>query len=230
MSKVEGKKKWLLLILLQLVIMIYTLSGVAAKFAAGYEFLSMGFILCYGVEIFILGLYAIFWQQIIKRVDLSVAYANRSIAILWSMIWAALIFGEHISVQNIIGVLLVIAGTMIVNKEGKKMIYWLFLVASVVVASFSQILLKKSAAKKYDNVIKEYLNPYVIIGYAMMVGTTVLTILAYHGIEYKNGPVIESLGYILIMILSFFFFKEPITKRKVFGNALILLGIIVFYL
>ena len=107
MSKVEGKKKWILLILLQLVIMIYTLSGVAAKFAA-----------CYGVEICILGLYAIFWQQIIKRVDLSVAYANRSIAILWSMIWAALIFGEHISVQNIIGVLLVIAGTMIVNKEG----------------------------------------------------------------------------------------------------------------
>ncbi len=102
------------------------------------------------------------------------------------------------------------------------MIYWLFLVASVVVASFSQILLKKSAAKKYDNVIKEYLNPYVIIGYAK--------ILAYHGIEYKKGPVIESLGYILIMILSFFFFKEPITKRKVFGNALILLGIIVFYL
>jgi len=51
MSKVEGKKKWILLILLQLVIMIYTLSGVAAKFAAGYEFLSRGFILCYGVEI-----------------------------------------------------------------------------------------------------------------------------------------------------------------------------------
>ena len=109
------------------------------------------------------------------------------------------------------------------------MIYWLFLVASGFVASFSQVLLKKSAAKKYDNVIKEYLNPYVIIGYMMMVGTTVLTILAYRGIEYKNGPVIESLGYILIMILSFFF-KEPITKRKVFGNALILLGIIVFYL
>ena len=96
------------------------------------------------------------------------------------------------------------------------MIYWLFLVASVVVASFSQILLKKSAAKKYDNVIKEYLNPYVIIGYAMMVGTTVLTILAYHGIEYKNGPVIESLGYILIMILHHigakFILKKDIIK------------------
>lgn len=119
MSKVEGKKKWILLILLQLVIMVYTMSSVVAKFAAGYKFLSAGFIICYGIEICILGMYAIFWQQIIKRVDLSVAYANRSIAILWSMIWAALIFGEHISVQNIIGVILVIAGTMIVNKEGK---------------------------------------------------------------------------------------------------------------
>lgn len=117
MSKVEGRKKWLLLILLQLVVMIYTMSGVAAKFAAGYEFLSPGFILCYGVEICILGVYAVLWQQIIKRVDLSVAYANRSIAILWSMLWAALIFQESISVQNIVGVLLVLAGTMVVNKE-----------------------------------------------------------------------------------------------------------------
>lgn len=66
MSKVEGKKKWILLILLQLVIMIYTLSGVAAKFAAGYEFLSMGFILCYGVEICILGLYAISGSRLSK--------------------------------------------------------------------------------------------------------------------------------------------------------------------
>ena len=109
-------------------------------------------------------------------------------------------------------------------------IYICILIVSVFVASLSQILLKISANKTYRDRLHEYLNPYVIIGYMMMVGTTVLTILAYRGIEYKNGPVIESLGYILIMILSFFFFKEPITKRKVFGNALILLGIIVFYL
>lgn len=110
------------------------------------------------------------------------------------------------------------------------MIYWLFLLLSVTIASFSQILLKKSAAKKYDNVIKEYLNPYVIIGYGMMVGSTILTILAYRGIEYKNGPVIESLGYILIIALSYFFFKEPVTKKKIIGNVLILLGVFVFYL
>lgn len=108
--------------------------------------------------------------------------------------------------------------------------YWLLLLSSVIIASFSQVLLKKSAKKQHDSVLKEYLNPYVIIGYMMMVVSTILTILAYKGIAYKNGPVIESLGYILIMFLSLFFFNEKITKRKLLGNILILIGVFVFYL
>lgn len=64
----------------------------------------------------------------------------------------------------------------------------------------------------------------------MMVVSTILVILAYRGIEYKNGPVVEALGYILILILSYIFFREPITKKKVIGNILVLLGIAVFYL
>ena len=78
--------------------------------------------------------------------------------------------------------------------------------------------------------IKEYLNPYVIIGYSMMIISTVLTIFAYKGLEYKNGPIIESLGYILVMVLSYYFFKEKNYKAKLLGNLLILLGIVVFYI
>ena len=77
-------KSWLFL---QLIVIIYTLSGVMGKFASAHPFLSLEFILFYGAEIVILGIYAILWQQIIKRFDLSVAYANRSIALLWSMLW-----------------------------------------------------------------------------------------------------------------------------------------------
>jgi len=110
------------------------------------------------------------------------------------------------------------------------MIYWLFLFLSVIIAAFSQILLKKSASRKYDSFIEEYLNPYVIIGYGMMVCSTIFTIFAYKGIEYHHGPIIESFGYILVMLLSFLFFNEKITKTKLLGNALILLGVIVFYL
>ena len=33
------------------------------------------------MELFVLGIYAILWQQIIKKFDLTVAYANRGVAI-----------------------------------------------------------------------------------------------------------------------------------------------------
>lgn len=108
------------IVLLQLVVGIYTLSGVAAKFASGNDFLSMKFILFYGVEIAVLGIYAILWQQIIKKFDLSIAYANRAMALLWSMIWAVVFFHENITIKNIIGVLIVIVGTIIVNSDGDK--------------------------------------------------------------------------------------------------------------
>lgn len=108
--------------------------------------------------------------------------------------------------------------------------YWVLMFTSVIIASLSQVLLKKSAKRTYDTFIKEYMNPYVVVGYVMMVFSTVLTILAFQGLEYKNGPIIESLGYILIMFLSLFFFQEKITVRKVIGNLLILIGIMIFYL
>lgn len=107
--------------------------------------------------------------------------------------------------------------------------YILLLVLSVVVASFSQILLKKSAKKTYASVIGEYLNLFVIIGYGMMVLSTLLTVGGYVGLEYKNGAVIEALGFVLVMFLSRIFFGEKITKKKLLGNSLILLGIFVFY-
>lgn len=108
--------------------------------------------------------------------------------------------------------------------------YLLLILCSVVMASFAQILLKKSADKTYKSWIFEYLNPYVICGYGIMVLGMVLNVLAYRKVDYKNGPVIESLGFLFVMILSWFFFKEKITKKKLFGNIIILLGVIIFYL
>jgi len=105
------------IIILQAIIMIYTLSTVAAKFASGQEFLSFKFILFYGIEIVILGVYAILWQQIIKKFDISIAYANRAISLLWSIVWAIVFFRENITITNIIGVIIVIIGTIIVNSD-----------------------------------------------------------------------------------------------------------------
>ena len=108
--------------------------------------------------------------------------------------------------------------------------YWVCIFLSVIIASFSQILLKVSARKTYPSVLREYLNPWVIVGYGMLVCSTLLTIFAYKGIAYKNGPVVESLGFVLVMMLSSLFLHEKITRRKLMGNMLIIAGIVVFYL
>ncbi len=106
----------------------------------------------------------------------------------------------------------------------------MILVLSVVIASFSQILLKKSAQKTYDSFIREYLNPYVILGYGMMFVSMFLTIIAYSGMEFTNVQIIEATGYIMVLILSYFFFGEKITGRKLLGMLFIFGGIAVYYL
>lgn len=110
------------------------------------------------------------------------------------------------------------------------MSYYILYLISVTIAAFSQLLLKKSANRTHESLLKEYLNPYVIGGYGLLVVSMLLTIGAYRGLAYKNGPIIESLGYVLVMLLSGIFLKEKITARKIAGTALILAGILVFYL
>ena len=108
--------------------------------------------------------------------------------------------------------------------------YYILYLISVTIAAFSQLLLKKSANRTHESLLKEYLNPYVIGGYGLLVMSMLLTIGAYRGLAYKNGPIIESLGYVLVMLLGGIFLKEKITARKIAGTALILAGILVFYL
>lgn len=101
---------------------------------------------------------------------------------------------------------------------------------SVAAASISQVLLKKSAAHTYDTMIQEYLNPYVISGYGILFGSMLLTVYAYSGMEYKNGPVIESLGNVMVLLLGYFVFGEQIGVRKMAGIGCIIAGIVVFNL
>ena len=62
------------------------------------------------------GVYAIAWQQVIKKFSLSTAYANKSVYLLWSQIWAVVIFHENLSIQNIIGILVVLIGVWTVQR------------------------------------------------------------------------------------------------------------------
>ena len=99
--------------------------------------------------------------------------------------------------------------------------------AAALLAAVSQILLKMSAGKTHKNEIMEYLNIYVISGYAMLFLSMLLNFVAYKYIEYRFGPVINALSYVFVLFLGNLFLKEKITARKFWGNILIIIGIII---
>ncbi len=108
--------------------------------------------------------------------------------------------------------------------------YYIIYGLSVLIASISQVLLKISADKRYDKRLNEIFNPFVLTGYTLFVTCTVLTVIAFKGVPLQMGPIIESLGYVFIMFLSRVMFNERITIKRLMGNGLIIIGIIVFSL
>ena len=108
--------------------------------------------------------------------------------------------------------------------------FMLLALFSVTIASFSQVMLKLGAGKAYSSKIREYLNVYVITGYGMLFVSMVITVVAYSRLSYLSVPIIEAVGYVLVPVLSYFIFKEKLTKRKILGILFILAGIIIYYL
>lgn len=108
-----NKDKLKVIILLHLMLMVYSLSGVCSKLAAGEPFLSVKFCCYYGAIIILLGFYAIAWQQIIKKLALTTAFANKAVTIVWGIVWGMLFFHETISVKKILGAIVVIVGVVL---------------------------------------------------------------------------------------------------------------------
>lgn len=109
-------------------------------------------------------------------------------------------------------------------------LYSLILLSSVFISSISQILLKKGAEREYPSKIREYLNPYVMSGYALFFGCTLLSMYALKVVPLSMAPLLEAFGYIFVALLSFFFLKERFTKRQLIGTALIIAGVVVYAL
>ena len=89
---------------------IYSFAPIFSKIASKYEFLSWGYLCGFGSTVLVLGVYAVLWQQIIKRVPISNAYMFKGISILFVLLLSHVFFGETITVWNGIGATLIISG------------------------------------------------------------------------------------------------------------------------
>lgn len=109
--------------------------------------------------------------------------------------------------------------------------FYILVILSVFVAACAQMLLKQGARKNYVGFWCQYLNPWVIGGYAIMACSLVLNIFCMsRGVQVKEVSVIESLSYLFVPTLAFFLFKEQLTKRKLCAITIIICGIIIFFI
>ena len=100
-------------VLLHILLLLYAASTVLSKMASGVPFLSVPFILYYGGILLLLGIYALGWQQVIKHLPLTVAYANKAVTVVWGLVAGLLFFQEPLTPGKICGAILVIAGVIL---------------------------------------------------------------------------------------------------------------------
>lgn len=106
--------------LLHLMLMVYSLSGVCSKLAAGEPFLSVRFCVFYGTVILLLAFYAVAWQQVIRVLPLTTAFANKAVTTAWGLVWGLLFFQEQITFGKLLGVTLVIAGVVLFSTAEQE--------------------------------------------------------------------------------------------------------------
>jgi len=110
----QKRASFRLILLLQMAVLLFACSTLLSKFAAQHAILSWPWILLYGAGVFLLAVYALCWQQFLKRMPLVTVYANRASAMFWSMIFGAVIFHESITWNMIVGVLVIFGGIYLV--------------------------------------------------------------------------------------------------------------------
>ncbi len=116
------------------------------------------------------------------------------------------------------------SGSMFQGLE-KYIIVW---IVSVLISSIAQVMLKVEANKKHESRMKEYLNPMVIIAYGIFFLSTFLTMYALKYVPLTYSPIIEPLSYIFVPVIGVLVLKEKISKRRLLGIMIMIVGIAVF--
>ena len=104
---------------LHFILLLYSFVGVFMKLAFQNAFFSLHFLLFAGLAVLFLGVYALLWQQVLKKLPLTIAFTNKAICIAWGMLWGALILGDNITWYKIVGSVIVFAGVVLVVADNE---------------------------------------------------------------------------------------------------------------
>ncbi len=115
----EKKDNFITYILMHFGFLIYSCYSLVGKYSSKVELFSLTFFVLYALVVFILFVYAIIWQQVLKSIRLSTAIANKSVTIIWGMFFGRIFFNETITIKNIIGAVIILAGILLLSLEEK---------------------------------------------------------------------------------------------------------------
>ncbi|NLY37597.1 MAG: EamA family transporter [Tissierellia bacterium] len=96
------------------VIFLSSFSIIVSKLASDVPFLSGKFIFYFYLLNFLSVIFAIVWQQVIKRIPLNTAFSTRSLGIIWGVLWGIIFFEEKLTPMMIAGSLIIILGIVLV--------------------------------------------------------------------------------------------------------------------
>lgn len=105
------------LLLLATAFLVYSSESIFIKLASYEETMSVSFIIYYGLAICVLGVYAVLWQFVLKRIPLSIAFMCKSITIILILLIARMLFGETITINNILGSGVLLCGIILLAWE-----------------------------------------------------------------------------------------------------------------
>lgn len=106
-------KLWITYIALIVINLLYALVSIFTKYASQHAFMSWHYVLGLISAVGVMGVYAILWQQVLKRVELSMAYMFKGTSLVFVILLAYVFFGEQITWNNIIGAIIIISGIVL---------------------------------------------------------------------------------------------------------------------
>jgi uncharacterized membrane protein len=101
----------------------------------------------------------------------------------------------------------------------------------VVAASSGHVLIKKGAVQGRDrSIFVSLLNPLVLAGYALMLGSTVTSTIALKVLPLHLIVSLLPLGHVVLVFLSVAVLGEKMRRHHIWGMLIVFAGIVIFNL
>lgn len=97
-----------------LTILLQSLSSLSMKYASIYDSLKLIFL---GAAFALMVTRAYTWQRVLKHNELSRVYPFNSLVQVLILVYAALLFGEEITLWHIFGLILMMCGVILLGKN-----------------------------------------------------------------------------------------------------------------